>query len=245
MHTSTRRPDDFAGGVGSHLSGAGSQREPHVPTGRLPDGTWVYAPVGQMLVAASGRKVICHACGDPLAAVSAGHLRRHGLDPAAYRARFGLNRKTSLVAPLLTQARREEGRRRWKSNAGVRDGLAVGQEMARSGRLYELGAAAQPAGVRRPQGRRAASREGASAALRADREQRAAAARARWSERAQGLGFGDLDAYLQTRREEGATAHRVRTELGCGGSVAVRLLARGRGDETRRPHAGSDAEGSR
>ena len=38
------------------------------------------------------------------------------------------------------------------------------------------------------------------------------------------LGFADLAAYLVARRDEGASAHRVRVELGCGGSVAVRLI---------------------
>lgn len=93
----------------------------------------------------------------------------------------------------------------------MRDGLAVGQEMARSGGLYELGAAAQPGGARRSQGRVAASREGASPALRAHRDAQGAAARVRWTERVRAPGFEDLETYLQRRRTEGATAHRVRT----------------------------------
>ncbi|MDP3890490.1 MucR family transcriptional regulator [Nocardioides sp.] len=177
-----------------------------------------------MLVVASGRRVVCHACGDELNAIAAGHARRHGLDLAGYRARFGLNRKASLVAPRLAQVRREEGLRRWESNEGVREGLAVGQEMARRGELYDLGSGAQPRGARRAQGREAATKAGASSALRADREARAAAARVRWAERAVALGFADLDAYLATRRSQGATSHTVRVELGCGGSVAARLL---------------------
>src|SRR5688572_16134489 len=96
--------------------------------------------------------------------------------------------------------------------------------MARTGVLYELGAAAQPAGSWRAQGRSAASREGPSATLRAHREAQSAAARARWGERVRDLGFADLAAYLVARRDEGASAHRVRVELGCGGSVAVRLI---------------------
>ena len=65
---------------------------------------------------------------------------------SGYRERFGLNRKASLVSPVLAALRRDEGRRRWSANEGVRAGLAVGQEMARSGALYKLGAAAQPVG---------------------------------------------------------------------------------------------------
>jgi hypothetical protein len=176
--------------------------------------TWLYAPLGSMLHADGGERVVCHACGEQLSAVSAGHLRRHGLDPASYRARLGLNRKASLLAPALALRRREEGRRRWETNRGVRAGLAVGQQMARAGVLYELGAAAQPGGSRRAQGRAAASREGASAALRAHREAQAAA-RARWGERARGLGFADLaDTW-----SPGARRGRART--GCGWSSGV------------------------
>ncbi|WP_425565360.1 MucR family transcriptional regulator [Pedococcus aerophilus] len=177
-----------------------------------------------MLVVASGSRVVCHGCGEALEAISRAHAGRHGLDLAGYRERFGLNRKTSLLAPTLAAARAAEGRRRWAGNEGVRAGLAVGQEMARSGALYVLGAGAQPVGGRRAQGRVPASAEGASPALRAHREARVAAARARWEARAVALGFADLAAYLDDRVASGASAHRVRTELGCGGTVAARLL---------------------
>ena len=217
-----------APGVGE--AGVRGSTEPHVPWGRLADGSWVFGPVGTMLVVCSGQRVVCHACGEALTAISRGHLVRHGLDLAGYRERFGLNRKASLLAPALAAARAVEGRRRWAGNQGVRAGLAVGQEMARSGVLYGLGAGAQPVGSRREQGRRAASREGASAALRAHRASRVAAARVRWEARAVGLGFAGLEAYLVDRRASGVSAHRVRTELGCGGSVAARLLV-----ETSRP----------
>lgn len=76
-------------------------------------------------------------------------------------------------------------------------------------------------------GRSAASREGASPALRADRERRSAAARDRWKVRAVELGFASLEDYLDARRAAGVTAHRVRVELGCGGSTASRLLHEG------------------
>lgn len=185
----------------------------------------MFAALGRLTVTAGGRCVVCHACGEPLASISAQHLARHGLTQASYRARFGLNRKQSLVAPQLAQARRVEGRRRWASNEALREGLAVGQEMARDGRLNELGVAAQPAGSRSAQGRFSASQGGASPALRADRERRSVEARARWAASAAGLGFASLAAYIADRRAAGASTHRVRTELGCGGSAAQRLLA--------------------
>ena len=152
---------------------------------------------------AAGAEVVCHGCGEPLAAVTGAHAGRHGLDLAGYRERFGSNRKASLVAPALADRRREEGHRR-----------------------YALGAAAQPAGSRRAQGHRAAGCEGASPALRGHRQRQSAAVRERWAARARELGFADLEGYLCQRRAEGASAHRVRVELRCGGSVAASLMRR-------------------
>ncbi|MCK9826069.1 MucR family transcriptional regulator [Nocardioides cavernae] len=196
-----------------------------MPVDRLDDGTWVFAPYGSMLPIEDGARVVCHVCGAALAAISAQHARRHDLTLAGYRERFGLNRKQSLLAPALAETRRVEGKRRWAENDALRTGLAVGQGMARSGVLHELGTTAQPAGSRRRQGRAAASRSGASPALQAHRAAQSETARARWEERARELGFPTLDAYLTERRAHGGTAHRVRTELGCGGTTAVRLLA--------------------
>ncbi|GAA2165141.1 hypothetical protein GCM10009845_21980 [Pedococcus bigeumensis] len=200
-------------------------REPHLPCGRLADGSWLFAPLGVLVAVGDGAAVVCHGCGQALAALSAAHLGGHGLTPTTYRERFGLNRKASLLSPALAQRRREEGAARWVGNDRVRVGLAVGQEMARSGALYELGAGAQPQGARRVQGRLAASRSGASPALAADRERRSAAARERWCERARGLGFDSLEAYLAHRVGQGVSLSRLRRDLGCGGAAASRLLA--------------------
>lgn len=217
MKTSTRRARPAA-------AGAGQFYEPHVPVGRADDGSWLFAPLGSMLVTDDGARVVCHGCGEWLSQVSTGHARSHGLTLEGYRERFGLNRKASLVAPRLAALRRADGLARWASNSGVREGLAVGQAMARSGELKALGGAAQPRGSRRRQGRLAASREGAAPALRAARDRQSAEALARWEAAAQGLGFADLDAYLVARRTEGAAAWRVRRELGCGGNTSSRLL---------------------
>lgn len=124
-----------------------------------------------------------------------------------------------LVAPELAERRRVEGRRRWASNPGVREGLSANHELARSGELKALADAAQPAGSRRLQGRRAAV-PGTQAA----RDHRAAQARERWTTRAVALGFSDLDAYLTDRRAAGVSTLVLRAELGCGGSTAERLL---------------------
>jgi hypothetical protein len=210
-----------------HLDGP-SAVEPHLPLDRLEDGAWLYAPLGQVLIVDGGQRIVCHTCGDALTAITRHHVQRHELDLSGYRERFGLNRKQSLIAPVLAETRRREGLRRWETNVAVRDGLAVGQAMATSGQLHDLGVAAQPAGSRRRQGRRSASRETAAPALSAAREAQAAEARKRWAEKARQLGFADLVAYLADGRARGATAWRVRRELGCGSSMAQRLLKDGR-----------------
>ena len=53
----------------------------------------VAAPYGSMLAVDAGSRVVCHLCGEALAAVLAQHARRHGLTLADYRERFGLNGK--------------------------------------------------------------------------------------------------------------------------------------------------------
>jgi hypothetical protein len=202
--------------------------EPHVPVDRLDDGTWVYACVGDVLVVAGGTRIVCHACGDALEAITRHHVRRHDLDLSGYRTRFGLNRKTSLIAPRRAETRRVEGRRRWASNEGVRDGLEVGQAMAKSGELHAIGVAVQPTGSRRRQGRRAASRAEASPSLTSHRAEQADEARGRWEQRARVLGFDNLEGYLADRRRSGTTPWHVRSELRCGSAMAARLPEEGR-----------------
>lgn len=137
--------------------------EPHVPMDRPADGTWLYAPHGAVLIVASGARVVCHLRGASLAAISSQHVGRHGLDLAGYRGGAGSFAGSHWWRPLCPRTWRAEGRLRWESNHSIRAGLAVSQEMARSGPLHELGTAAQPAGSRRSQGRSTALRDGASA----------------------------------------------------------------------------------
>lgn len=55
----------------------------------LDDGTRLDGSYGSMLPVGAGRRVVCHACGDALSAISAQHARRHGLTLAGYRERCG------------------------------------------------------------------------------------------------------------------------------------------------------------
>ena len=196
--------------------------EPHLPVIRAVDGSWLYATPGQLLVVDGGWRVVCHACGAALTSIAVAHLRRHDLSLDAYRERFGLNKTASLLSPQLQAERREEGRRRWTSNVGVREGLSANHDLARSGALHQIGVAAQPAGSRRLQSRRTAARS-----TQAGRDSRMAEAQQRWTTRATALGFDDLGAYLSDRRAAKVSTLVLRAELGCGGSTAERLLRGG------------------
>ena len=84
-----------------------------------PRGEWVSEPLawprtakpGEMKVLASGELVECHVCGERV--MSAGHHARwrHGLSPAEYRERFGLNRQTPLCAPAYSRKCQQRNRR--------------------------------------------------------------------------------------------------------------------------------------
>jgi hypothetical protein len=180
-----------------------------------------FAPVGELLAVDGGERVVCHVCGRALAMLGATHLRKHGWTADAYREAFGLRRGASLCAPAVTERRRQLGLERYESNRRLRDGLAVGQAMARSGRLLELSHLAQPAGSARVETRRRAGERTAPV-----RQRTAGAAASRLEARLDVLGFaGDLGAYLRdgyVRRHLPVLA--LARELGVGNSRMQALL---------------------
>jgi hypothetical protein len=153
------------------------------------------APIGELVVVDDGLRVVCHLCGESFASLP-GHIGpRHGWTADQYREQFGLSRSASLSAPLTRARRREVGLARWAADLRVRNGLAVGQAMARSGELLKLSHAAQPRGTARVQTRRQAREltEGV-------RRTTAAAANRRLAERLAALGWdNDLNGYLHHR----------------------------------------------
>ncbi len=120
--------------------------EPHIPIGRLDDGTPVYATPGRLTTVDGLRRLRCHACGALLAHISADHLIRHGLTPDRYRSRYGLPPGSSLTAPGVAAGKAAEGHVRYATNPGVHTGLAAGRartaadaHTARLARATELG----------------------------------------------------------------------------------------------------------
>ena len=209
--------------------------------GTLADGTVCFAPLGELLVVDGGQRVVCHLCGRELVLLAASHLRKHGWTPQAYREAFGLGRGTALCAPLLLQQRRALGVARYAANARLRDGLAVGQAMARSGELLERSHAAQPVG-----GARAQTRRQAAARTAPQRQRAAEVARLRVQGRLAELGFpGDLNGYLQQRyTRERLPVLAVARELGVG-NARIQQLLDAAGIQRRRPGGAAPARGRR
>ncbi len=84
-----------------------------------PKTEWVKEPLvwprtakpGEMKVLADGELVECHVCGEPVRSVGHHARWRHGLSPAEYRERFGLNRQTPLCAPAYSLKCRRRNQR--------------------------------------------------------------------------------------------------------------------------------------
>jgi hypothetical protein len=206
----------------------------HVPTGREGDGSLSYAPHGHLQVADGGRAVVCHTCGEPLTAITAHHVRRHGLDLAAYRRRYGLNRKQGLLSPVLSEQRAAEGARRYATNDEVRRGLAAGQAMAQSGLLRAVADTARRTQETRQQSRLRV-RDGLAVARQRSRE----AATTRLNERAQQLGHTDLPVMLQrTSVEARQPVAQIATALGIG-ETQLRLVLERHGFSRRNGRAQS------
>lgn len=190
------------------------------PVGMLPDGTEYFVPLGRLEFVDDGRRVLCHLCGRPLRLLSTTHLRQHGWTPQEYREAFGLNRSTPLCAPAVSERRRVIGRDRYAANARVREGMARGQELVRSGTALRQAHAAMPPGSARLQRRMTAADVTAEA-----RERRHLQAVARRRERIRGLGFATERAYLRDRYlRRGWGIARIKAEMQVGSGVVEQLL---------------------
>lgn len=198
-----------------------------------------FAPVGELLIVDGGERVVCHLCGRALTMLGATHLRQHGWIAAMYREPFGLRRGASLCAPAMTERRRQLGLQRYETNVQLREGLAVGQAMARSGRLLALSHRAQPAGSARVETRRRAGERTAPV-----RQRTSEAAASRLEARLVELGFsGDLAGYLRDgyeRRRMPVLALALARELGVG-NIRMQQELNAAGVTRRRPGGAAPA----
>lgn len=183
----------------------------------LPDGTPCFAPPGELPLDVDGTRVQCHLCGVFYRALGA-HLRgRHGWPAERYRETFGLSRGRPLQAPDVSARQEAALRRRMHEDPRIKEGMAAGRALARSGALPRLARPTHEKSVRPLERRRVdvatGSRLGSERACRL-RQQR--------EERARGLGHSGLEAYFRARyRREGATVRAVAVELGVGESTVI------------------------
>jgi hypothetical protein len=109
------------------------------PRDRLPDGTPVFHPVGELRVDPDDQTVCCGLCGRWVRALG-GHLGpAHDWSADDYRLAFGLNAKRPLQAPAVSHAQATTLKRRIQTDSRIQAGMRLGAALARSGQLNQLG----------------------------------------------------------------------------------------------------------
>jgi rubrerythrin len=81
------------------------------PIGVLGDGTWYYAPIGE-LVHDGDDRVLCHLCGRWMKIIGGTHVRWHGWTLERYRDTFQLRQADATCAPALSNRLRETAKMR-------------------------------------------------------------------------------------------------------------------------------------
>lgn len=179
---------------------------------RLPDGTVLHAPRGELVRDGEGR-VCCHLCGRWFRGLGS-HLRAHRYTAAAYRETFGLCTTAALVADEVATKISRRQAATYRGSEVVRERLAPGHEMARSG---QLGARARTALAAPAPPQRVAVR---AAALDAGRRTRARDREAELEARLAALGYkggvAALGEYLRDAYAAGASLERLGAATGLG-----------------------------
>jgi hypothetical protein len=190
---------------------AGDVPSSHGHLWALPDGTGLHAPYGQLVSEDGTGRVCCHLCGRWFVSLG-GHLRRHGHTADSYRTAMGLCRSRPLVAEALSHPIAVRQRAAYQRSPAMRAGLAVGQQLSKTGELTVLASAAHPTS---PPPELVRLRR---AALDAGRATRSAQRQRALVDRLRELGFPDLASYLRHAVETGTSLRSVAkaTRLGWG-----------------------------
>lgn len=168
----------------------------------LPDGTGLHAPVGELVLEVGTGRICCHLCGRWFVSLGS-HVRRHGYTAASYREALGLCRSRPLVAAALSRSIATRQGAAYRRSPALRARLAVGQQLAKTGELAVLAAAAYPAG---PPPELARLRR---AALDAGRATRAVQWDRVLTHRLRELGLEDLASYLRHAQTTGISLRSV------------------------------------
>ena len=187
----------------------------------LPDGSYAFAPFGELLTDLDEQRVRCHLCGGWYARLGP-HLRAHETNVREYRERFGLRAQRPLQAPELSVRAAEQLRARMATDERVQLGMARGHALARSGELPAMGTAAHASAAF--VGERAASARRSGERLGAREAERNLQRRAR---RAVERGFDDLETYLRSRYvQQHARVADIAADLGVAETTVVADLER-------------------
>lgn len=183
-------------------------------------------------------QVCCHLCGRLFTLLGA-HVRVHGLDAAGYRELVGLCRTRALAAPQLSSRIQTRQRMQYDAVPAVRDRLALGQELARSGQLAWRRSRRDQQEPEPPERRRGRLRELAAGRARRQLE----LADQRVGDRLLQRGSQDVHAYLRQAYADGASLEALAAQTGLGRD-RLRQALRGAG-VTSRPSGVNTAAGRR
>ncbi|MGQ0775473.1 MAG: MucR family transcriptional regulator [Pseudonocardiales bacterium] len=174
------------------------QERSHAHLWSLPDGTGLHAPHGELVIESATGRVCCHLCGRWYVSLG-GHVRAHGHTASSYREAMGLCRSRPLVAEVLSRSIATRQSEAYRRSPELRDRLAVGQELTKTGRLATLAHTARTTSAS-PEATRIRR-----AALDAGRATRAAQREQKLARRLHELGFDELGDYLRHAYLAGAS----------------------------------------
>ncbi|MGH3938855.1 MAG: MucR family transcriptional regulator [Pseudonocardiaceae bacterium] len=207
----------------------------HAHLWSLPDGTGLHAPPGELVIESATGRVCCHLCGRWYVSLG-GHVRAHGHTASSYREAMGLCRSRPLVAEALSRSIATRQAEAYRRSAELRDRLAVGQELTKTGRLATLAHAARTASTS-PEATRIRR-----AALDAGRATRAAQRDQALARRLRELGFDELGDYLRHAYSAGASLRSLAKVTGWGWARLRREIDAA-GITMRPSHANHDQKG--
>ncbi len=186
-----------------------AHRSHHEHLWHLADGTGLHAPPGELIRDTETGMVCCHLCGEYFRSLGA-HVRTHGHSAHSYRGLLGLAKRAPLTSPEVSAVISERQRVAYQEpSSALRDQLAAGIELARSGELTRRSLTAE--GAPRPQSQ-ANRRRALDAGRLRQQTQRAEAAHAR----TKAAGFSDLAASLHELHAGGCTLAEAARETGLG-----------------------------
>jgi hypothetical protein len=162
-----------------------------------------------LVIEARTGRVCCHLCGQWFVSLGS-HLRRHGHTADSYRKAMGLCRSRPLVAEALSRVIATRQREAYRRSPAMRAGLAVGQQLSKTGELTLLASAAQPTS---PPPELIRLRR---AALDAGRATRSAQRQRALDRRLRQLGFPDLPSYLRHAQQTGTSLRNLAKETRLG-----------------------------